>query len=229
VTPGQIGAHRVVSTGPGGPALVNIDAAGGNVLWVVRPAVLADTVGVLLLGLAVGMLAAGDSLAWLGARGGGGTAHEGGRAGAGVGAKGVPTHSVGAADSRGAATLVNVETECASSKETRTTETFPNLTHGVVGAVEVGLTESSHFRRLAGSVRVAAESRGALAQEAGVGVPAHSVGAADIGLGRAFVHVGAGSEGVPSQALFAGALVAALRVDANSIVTTGIAETLVHV
>jgi hypothetical protein len=215
VAAGQVGAHCILSTRPRGSALVDVNAAGGNVLRVIGPSVLADAVSVLLLCLAVGVLAAGDALAGLRAADGGRTPDEGGRTGAGVGAKCILTDSVRSANPGGAATFVNIEAEGAGRCEASSTHTLSVLALGIVRTVEIRFAQGANFRRLAGCVGVAAETRRALALVAGVGVPADGVGAADIGTGGAFVGVGAGGEGVAGEAVPAGALVAALRVGAD--------------
>ena len=137
VAAGKVRAESILSAGSRGSTLIDIDTSSGDVLWVVGPTILADTVGVLLLRLTVGVLTAGNSLARLRARHGGGVSHKGGWAGAGVGAAGILADGVRSTDSRGGATLVNIQAEGASGCEALATQAFSALTHGIVGAVKV--------------------------------------------------------------------------------------------
>jgi hypothetical protein len=62
---GQVSTQAVLPASPWGSTLIHIDTTSSNILWVVGPAILAHTVGILRLCLAVRMLAAGDTLARL--------------------------------------------------------------------------------------------------------------------------------------------------------------------
>ena len=133
----QVCANCIFSTSTRCTTLVDVDAAGSNVLRVVGPAVFANTVGVLLFCLAIGMLATGDTLARFRAAHCRRAAYKRRWAGTGVGAKGVLTDSIWATNARTGATFVNIQAECASSCEARSTQAFSVLTDGIVGAVKV--------------------------------------------------------------------------------------------
>ena len=133
----QVCANGIFSTSARRTALIDIDASSGNILRVVGPPIFTHTIGVLLLCLAIGMLATGDPLAGLRAAHRGRASHKRGRAGAGVGAKGVLTDCVRPTNARTGATLVNIQAEGASSREARSTQAFSVLTDGIVGAVKV--------------------------------------------------------------------------------------------
>ena len=137
MTSRQVCANSIFSTSTRCTTLVDVDATSSNVLRVVGPAVFANTVGILLFCLAIGMLATGDPLARFGAAHCRRASHKRRWAGAGVGAKGVLTDGVRSTNARIGATLVNIKAEGASSREARSTQTFSVLTDGIVGAVKV--------------------------------------------------------------------------------------------
>ena len=60
---GQVSADGVLSTGSWSSTFIDVDTASSDVLRVIRPTILTDTVGVLFLSFAVGVLAASDALA----------------------------------------------------------------------------------------------------------------------------------------------------------------------
>lgn len=133
----QVCADGIFSTSARRTTLIDVYASSSNILRVVGPPIFAHTIGVLLLCFAIGMLAAGDTLAWFGAAHCRRAAHKRGWAGAGVGAKGVLTDSVRPTNAGAGATLVNIQAERASSREARSTQAFSVLTDGIVGAVKV--------------------------------------------------------------------------------------------
>jgi hypothetical protein len=133
----QVCADGIFSTSARRTTLIDVYASSSNILRVVGPPIFAHTIGVLLLCLAIGMLATGDTLAGFRAAHCRRAAHKRGWAGAGVGAKGVLTDSVRSTNTRTGATLVNIQAERASSREARSTQAFSVLTDGIVGAVKV--------------------------------------------------------------------------------------------
>ena len=133
----QVCANCIFSTSTRCTTLVDVNAAGSNVLRVVGPAVFAHTICVLLFCLAISMLATGDTLARFGAAHCRRASHKRRWAGAGVGAKGVLTDGVRSTNARIGATLVNIKAEGASSREAWSTQAFSVLTDGIVGAVKV--------------------------------------------------------------------------------------------
>ena len=104
----QVCANGIFSTSSRRTTFIDIDASSGNILRVVGPPIFAHTIGVLLLCLAIGMLATGDTLAWFRAAHCRRAAHKRGWAGAGVGAKGVLTDSIRSTNPGTGATLVNI-------------------------------------------------------------------------------------------------------------------------
>ena len=133
----QICADSIFSTSARRTTLIDVYASSSNILRVVGPPIFAHTISVLLLCLAIGMLATGDTLAGFSAAHCRRAAYKRGWAGTGVGAKGVLTDSIWATNARTGATFVNIQAERASSCEARSTQAFSVLTDGIVGAVKV--------------------------------------------------------------------------------------------
>jgi hypothetical protein len=104
----QVCADGIFSTSARRTTLIDVYASSSNILRVVGPPIFAHTIGVLLLCLAIGMLATGDTLAGFRAAHCRRAAYKRRWASAGVGAKGVLTDSIRSTNARTGATLVNI-------------------------------------------------------------------------------------------------------------------------
>ena len=171
----QVGAEAVLPAGAGGATLVDVHAAGRDVVGIVSPASLALTESFLVHGLAVGVLGTLDSQAGLRAGGGGRVTHEGGEAGAGEAAESVDTDGVDPADAGAGLALVNIQTESSGSREASLALALSAHTLRVVGAVKVGLAESSDLGGLTGNISVSGKSWWTVALKPGVCVSAHGI------------------------------------------------------
>lgn len=149
VASGGVGARGILATTAKGSmqqiAFIDVHTTCRDIAGIVGPTLLADTVGFILIGLAVGVCTTAHILTGLLAGHPGWTAHIAGLAVTAIGARRVQTLRMWSTGLDMCATLINVHTARANGFESIQAEALALNTFRIVGAVEVAAAQDVHI------------------------------------------------------------------------------------